>query len=93
MIQDISKQVFLNFLQYPTLGWLTRAGETAGPVTLAERFRILEGIEVGRRVSQVYPGGVFISGPDLMLASEKTKRLMNDPNVSALFEGNFIVNK
>jgi len=60
-------------------------------VTLGERFRIEQGIEIHRRAREVYPDGFLIDEMGLESASRKTKNLMNDPSVSTIFEGAFLV--
>ena len=95
-MKNVSKQIFLNAFACPTLGWLLRSGEatkqiTEAELTLGERFRIEQGIEIGRRARELYPGGLLIDGMDLVSASKKTERLMNDPDVSIIFEGAFLI--
>jgi len=91
-MKSVSKQIFLNALVCPTLGWLLRSGEvTKVELTLGERFRIEQGIEIGRRARELYPGGLLIDDTDLVSASRKTERLMNDPDVSIILEGAFLI--
>ena len=58
--------------------------------TLGERFRIEQGMEVGRRARKAYPDGILIDEKDMTSAIERTKSLMNNPNVSVIFEGAFL---
>lgn len=95
-MKSVSKQIFLNALVCPTLGWLLRSGEatkqiTEAELTLGERFRIEQGIEIGRRARELYPDGLLIDDTDLVSASRKTERLMNDPSVPIILEGTFFV--
>ncbi|GAJ09731.1 unnamed protein product, partial [marine sediment metagenome] len=60
-------------------------------LTLGERFRIEQGIEIGRRARELYPGGLLIDDTDLVSASRKTKRLMDDADVSIILEGAFLI--
>ncbi len=95
-MKSVSKQIFLNVLVCPTLGWLMRSGEitkqiTEAELTLGERFRIEQGIEIGRRARELYPDGLLIDDTDLVSASKGTKRLMNDPSVSIILEGAFLI--
>ncbi len=95
-MKNVSKQIFLNALVCPTLGWLLRSGEiakqtTEAKLTLGEKFRMEQGIEIGRRARELYPGGLLIDDTDLVAASRQTERLMNDPNVSIILEGAFLV--
>ena len=91
-MKSVSKQVFLNALVCPTLGWLLRSGKVAEiELTLGERFRIEQGIEVGRRARELYSGGLLVDDIDLVPASRKTKSLMNETNISTIFEGAFLI--
>jgi len=95
-MKSVSKQIFLNALVCNKLGWLLRSGEiakqtTEAELTLGERFRIEQGIEIGRIARELYPGGVLIEDMDLVSASRKTERLMNEPNVSIILEGAFLI--
>jgi len=95
-MKSVSKQIFLNALVCPTLGWLQRSGEAAKQITeaeltLGERFRIEQGIEIGRRARELYPSGLLIDDVDLVSASKNTKSLMNDPSVSIILEGTFLI--
>jgi len=95
-MKSVSKQIFLNALVCPTLGWLERSGEVAKQITgveltLGERFRIEQGIEIGRRARELYPNGLLIHDMDITSASKKTKSVMSDPNVSIILEGAFLI--
>ena len=91
-MKSVSKQIFLNALVCPSLGWLERSGEiTEAELTLGERFRIEQGIEIGRRARGLYPDGLLIHDMDIMSASKKTKSMMNEPSVSIIFEGTFLI--
>ena len=57
--------------------------------TLAERFRMEQGMEIHRRAREIYPEGVFISGTG-QEAVEHTKQLINSDNV-LIYEGAFVV--
>ena len=89
---NVSKEIFLNTLVCPTLGWLKRSGQIAKTIpTLGERFRMEQGTEIGGRARELYPDGLLMDDMDIMTASKKTKGLMNDPNVSIIFEGAFLI--
>ncbi|MEW6408663.1 MAG: DUF2779 domain-containing protein [Nitrospirota bacterium] len=91
-MRSVSKEIFLNAFACPTLGWLLRSGRVAKTeLTLGEKFRIEQGIEIGRRARELYPDGLLIHDMDIMSASKKTKSMMNDPNVSTIFEGTFLI--
>jgi len=92
-MRNITKRMFLNTLACPSFGWLMRLNpeEVRRPATLGEKFRIEQGMEVGRRVREVYPDGILVDERDMTSAIERTKSLMNDPNVFVIFEGAFLV--
>jgi len=90
-MRNISKIIFLNALVCPALGWLMRVKHISKTPTLGERFRMEQGMEIGRRARKLYPDGTLIANKDISSASEKTKILMNDPGVSVLFEGTFLI--
>ncbi|HDL60225.1 MAG TPA: DUF2779 domain-containing protein [candidate division WOR-3 bacterium] len=92
-MRNVSKEIFLNALVCPTLGWLRRMRreEISREPTLGEQFRKEQGIEIHRRARELYPEGFLIDDMDMGSASEKTKGLMKDPKVSTIFEGMFFV--
>lgn len=92
-MRNVSKQIFLNALVCPTLGWLTRAEQLVKTPTLCERFLMEQGMEIGKRARELYPDGILIHEKDTASASKKTKSLMNDPGASILFEGTFLVDR
>lgn len=91
-MRNVTKLVFLNTLACPSLGWLMRMKreEVTREHTRGEIFRIEQGREVGRRAQEAYPDGILIDERDMTSAIERTKNLMNDPNVSVIFEGAFL---
>lgn len=95
-MKHISKNVFLNAVACPTIGWLLRSDEpeqeaTTEELSLAEQFRIDQGIEIGNRARRLYPSGVLASGSSLEACAKYTERLMKDAKTSIIFEGTFLV--
>ena len=89
-MRNVTKEIFLNALVCPTLGWQIRNGEVKkeiGELTLGERFRIEQGIEIGRRARELYPHGLSLAEMDVMTASKKTKSSMSDSNIPTMLEG------
>ena len=89
-MRNVTKEIFLNALVCPTLGWLIRNGEVKkeiGELTLGERFRIEQGIEVGRRARELYPYGLSLAEMDVTTASKKTRSSVSDSNISTILEG------
>lgn len=91
-MRNVTKRMFLNTLACPSFGWLMRMKreEVTREPTLGERFRIEQGMEVGRRAREAYPDGILVDEKDMTSAIERTKSLMNNPNVSVIFEGAFL---
>lgn len=92
-MRKVSKHVFLNAMTCPTLGWSIRAGQIAEKATPADRLRMEQGIEIGRRARELYREGILVDEQDIASAAGKTKSLMDDPNVSVIFEGTFSVDR
>ena len=98
MKETISKNLFLNAAICPTLGWRFRADEPPDNVasvspTLAERFRMEQGAEIGRRARELFPEGVIISTSNLAEAAAETAKLICAGGPSVLFEATFVVYK
>ncbi|HEY32310.1 MAG TPA: DUF2779 domain-containing protein [Dehalococcoidia bacterium] len=90
-MRNVSKQIFLNALSCPVLGWVSRCDENfRAELTLGERFRMEQGVEVGRRARSLYPGGRLTS-PNMSVALEETKRALADASVPVVFEGAFLI--
>lgn len=90
-MRNVSKVIFLNAIVCPTLGWLMRSRHVSKTLTLGERFRMEQGLEVGRRARELDPEGVLIDDPDISSASKKTKSLIGDSNISTILEGAFLM--
>lgn len=96
MIKNVSKNVFLNSLVCPSLGWLLRSGEPVEQLSeeaqsLADQFRIEQGAEIGRRARQLYPNGILLDEKALNLAAEKTAALLADKRQAVIFEATFLI--
>jgi len=90
-MKNVSKQIFLNALSCPVLGWVSRCEKSFGaPLTPGERFRMEQGIEIGRRARSLYPGGRLTS-LNMVKALEETMKALEDESVSVIFEGAFLV--
>jgi len=89
-MRNVSKNVFLNALACPVLGWMLRTGEAPRPrLTLGDRFRFEQGREVGRRARTLYPDGLMVADVNLTSAARKTDDALNSL-VPAVFEGAFL---
>ncbi len=92
-MRNVTKQIFLNALACPSFGWLMRMKqkEVKRKFTIGEKFRIEQGMEVGKRAREVYPNGILVYEKNIISSIERTKSLMNDSNVSVIFEGAFLI--
>ena len=50
-----------------------------------------EGMEIGKRARQLFPGGVLIPPQEIELAANQTARLIADQKVPTIFEATFCV--
>jgi len=92
-VRNVSKEVFLDAVACPALGWLRRMGDTAAakvPLTLGERFRMWQGLEIGQRAHELFPGGQLIATADPLVADATTRALLADTGIPALFEAAFV---
>jgi hypothetical protein len=87
-LPGVNKQSFLAAATCPTQGWLT-ARQDRGDLTVAELFRMEEGLEVGRRARSLWPDGVLVKSVDLDAAAAETQRLMSTPTIGVIFEATF----
>jgi len=92
-VRSISKNIFLNTLACPTLGWLLRseAEETRREPTLAEHFHMEEGRSVHQRAHELFPEGLIIKSPPVDSAVKATFEAIGNPAVSEILEGVFSV--
>lgn len=89
-MRNVSKNVFLNALTCPVLGWMLRTGEAPKPrLTLGDRFRFAQGREIGRRARTLYPDGLMVADVNLSSAARKTTDALHS-SVPAIFEGAFL---
>lgn len=91
-MKTISKNIFLNTLACPTLGWFLRSTEVSieeSENSLAKRFRMDQGIEIGKRARNVFPDGKLINENNIKDALLRTAQLVKDASVSTLFEATF----
>jgi hypothetical protein len=89
-MRNVSKNVFLNALTCPVLGWMLRTGEAPKPrLTLGDRFRFEQGREIGRRARILYPDGLIVADVNLSSAVRKTNDALSS-SVPAIFEGAFL---
>ena len=92
-MRSVSKNIFLNTLACPTLGWLLRseAEETRREPTFAEQFHMEEGRSVHRRAHELFLEGLVVKSPAVRSAVEATSEAVGNPAVKEIIEGAFVV--
>jgi len=98
MKDTISKNLFLNAAVCPTRGWRLRADDPSDdrvsvPPTVAQRFRMEQGTDIGRRARQLFPEGILISESSLAEAAAETTNLIRTDSADVLFEATFVVDQ
>lgn len=68
-----------------------RSGKIYKTPTLGEKFRMEQGIEIGRRARELYPDGILIEHTDTPSALIETKNLIDNPNILIIFEATFSI--
>jgi len=92
-MRAISKNIFLNALFCPTLGWLLRneREEVRREPTLAEQFHMEEGRSVHQRAHDLFLDGLIVESPSAASAVEATSEAVANPGVKEIVEGAFVV--
>ncbi len=86
-MSGMTKCIYLESQRCLRRGWYAR-NQPDDDLCEADLFAIDEGIEVGKRADQLYPGGVLVKWAG-RLGTVNTQRLMNDPSVPAIFGATF----
>lgn len=84
----ITKQHFFDTIYCPTYGWLNKSEESE-TLSLIDKLRMEEGIEIHEKARELFPDGISITGNNIT-AAKTTKKLLNSNGVSFIFEGTFI---
>jgi len=88
----ITKEIFLNTITCPTLGWLKRSGEIEKylpELSMGQKFRMEEGLEIHKMARKLYPDGRLIDKIHLDKAVQTTNEAINNKQLSTIFEGTF----
>ncbi|MHB9071709.1 MAG: DUF2779 domain-containing protein [Sedimentisphaerales bacterium] len=87
----INKDIFLNTLTCPVLGWtLSRTDKSStSPPTLADQLKFEEGLEIHERARTLFPTGTLIPFSNNKTAAETTQKLLTDKKIEVLFEATF----
>jgi len=93
MVRNVNKKTFLYTVLFcPILGWMFRneREEVEEEPTIAGKFRLEQGADIGRRARKLFPRGVMIEGP-WESALERTADLLRDKKTKFMFEASFLV--
>ncbi|MFW6120285.1 MAG: DUF2779 domain-containing protein [Petrotogales bacterium] len=86
----ITKKVFLEFLKCPVKGWIELNNPPKEDISLADRYRMEEGIEIGKRARQLFPEGVLLEEKNPYIAEDITKCMFRDRSFNTIYEATFI---
>ena len=91
-MKNITKQIFLETLRCPVMGWLMRSGQLDVELSIGDRFRMEQGEEVGQRARLLFPDGVLVEEKG-NAALARTNLIMADRGTEAVFEGYFSIDR
>lgn len=93
VMRKITKNIFLSYLKCKRLAGMLRSQEKSykKELSLAEQFRMEQGLEVGQKSREIYPEGVLVEEKNSNDSIEKTKKLI-DAKAPILFEATFSSN-
>ena len=86
----ITKKIFFKAISCPILGWLTNSDDIQKTLSIADKFRIEQGLEIQQKARNIFPDGRLVTG-DNVFAAKKTQELLKDEGVSVIFEATFLV--
>ena len=86
----ITKELFLTALNCPVRAWRDNSLTTPQSLSIYDRFIIEEGLNIHKKAQHLFPDGVMITGGNLS-AAKQTAQLLNDPEVTTLFEATFMI--
>ena len=90
-MSSMTKNIYLEARQCLRRGWFARNPPEVVALDEASQFHIDEGVEVGMQARLLYPQGVAVEWTGLPSTVARTQQLMNDPNVSVIFEATFAI--
>jgi predicted RecB family nuclease len=86
----ITKELFLKARRCPALGWFIRNQPTETEPTEGERFRMEQGVEIGRLARSIFPTGRMIPSGTNGATARITQTAIADPDLTAAFEATFV---
>lgn len=94
-MKAITKEMFLNALACPSLGWMMRTGNTPPELvedkaSLATQWRMAQGLDIQNRARALFSDVSDLSALPFGDACSKTAQLVADKSVHGLFEAAFL---
>lgn len=86
----INKKTFLEFLKCPVKGWMELNNPPKKVISLADKYRMEEGKEIGERARQLFPEGVLLEEKNSFIAEDITKCMFRDQSFNTIYEAAFI---
>jgi len=88
-VRYISKNIFLNSIICPSLGWLLRHDQAKQPSTLGEQFIMNQGMEIEQKARELFPEGTLIEFENVSSSIDKTNELISDTRIPVIFSAFF----
>ena len=85
----ITKNIFLNSIVCPSLGWLLRHDQAKQPSTLGEQMLMDQGMEIEQRARELFPEGTLIEWENVSSSIDKTNELISDTRIPVIFSAFF----
>lgn len=89
MIGYINKNVFINYLDCPTLGWMSRRKLIPRQIGLNDRLLMREGRDIHKLSWNLFPGAVNAQKSEIQTSEQHTKQLIEENNKTIL-EASFV---
>ncbi|MCL2144475.1 MAG: DUF2779 domain-containing protein [Endomicrobia bacterium] len=86
----INKTVFINYIDCPTLGWMTKRGLLPRQTGLNDRLLMLEGRNIHKLSRQLFPEAVNAQKSEIITSEQHTRQLIEENN-TIIFEASFVV--
>jgi hypothetical protein len=88
-MSGMNKHIYLESRRCLRRGWYARNLPDDGKLGDADQFFVNQGTEIGILAHRLYPDGVLVEWTGLLDTVNQTRRLMEDPSVSVIFEATF----
>ena len=85
----MNKHIYLESRKCLRRGWYARNLPDDGKLGDADQFFVNQGTEIGILAHRLYPDSVLVEWTGLLDTVNQTRRLMEDPSVSVIFEATF----